>query len=111
MAVTIRLRQQGRKNNPFYRLVLTETRARRDGGYKEALGWYNPAEKEDEKNVSVKADRIAYWLDQGAELSDKAKSLVARAAPEVIRQYTEKRQAQRVKAAAKKRELRKKQAA
>ena len=46
MALKIRLRQQGRKNRPFYRLVLTDSRTPRDGKYVEALGWYNPIEKD-----------------------------------------------------------------
>ena len=46
MALKIRLRQQGRNNRPFYRLVVTDARSPRDGKYVEALGWYNPFEAE-----------------------------------------------------------------
>ena len=49
MALKIRLRQQGRKNRPFYRMVVTDVRAPRDGKYCEALGWYNPFETELDK--------------------------------------------------------------
>ncbi len=44
MALKIRLRQQGRNNRPFYRLVVTDVRSPRDGKYVEMLGWYNPFE-------------------------------------------------------------------
>jgi small subunit ribosomal protein S16 len=111
MALKIRLRQQGRNNRPFYRLVLTDVRSPRDGKYLEALGWYNPFEAEFEKSVSVKADRIQHWLNIGAELSESAESLVAKAAPAIIRVQAEKLQQHRVKLCAKRKARRKKAAA
>ena len=60
MALKIRLRQQGRNNRPFYRLVVANCRSPRDGKYVEALGWYNPFEQELDKSVSIKPDRIQY---------------------------------------------------
>lgn len=81
MALKIRLRQQGRKNLLTYRLVLTDERNPRDGKYNEMLGWYKPQEEE---SVSVNGERIGYWLEKGAQLTEKARSLVKQAAPEVI---------------------------
>ncbi|MEM1282055.1 MAG: 30S ribosomal protein S16 [Chlamydiota bacterium] len=107
MGLKIRLRKQGRTNRPFYRLVLAESTTKRDGKYVETLGWYNPIEKEDDKNFSINVERIQYWVDQGAELSEKAKSLVNRGAPEIVRKQTERIVAHKAKMAAKRRARRK----
>ncbi len=80
MALVIRLRQQGAKNKQTYRLVLTEKRNPRDGKYLEKLGWYDPFQ-EGEKQAFVDQERILFWLSQGAQISEKAKSLVKRLAP------------------------------
>lgn len=101
MALKIRLRQQGRNNRAFYRIVLTDVRAPRDGKYVEALGWYNPIGKDPESTLSIKLDRVQHWLDQGAQLTEKTQSLVAKAAPDVIRQQTQKAVQNRAKAKAK----------
>lgn len=110
MALKIRLRQQGRNNRPFYRLVLTDVRSPRDGKYLEVLGWYNPFESELDKNISLDAARIQHWLNLGAEISQNAEALVAKLAPSVIRAQKEKVLAHRTKVAAK-RKARKKAAA
>lgn len=110
MALKIRLRQQGRNNRPFYRLVLTDVRAPRDGKYMEALGWYNPFEAELDKNLFLNAERIQHWLNLGAEISDNARALVAKMAPSIIRAQTEKVLALKAKKMAK-RKARKKTAA
>jgi small subunit ribosomal protein S16 len=99
MAVKIRLRQQGRKNRQTYRLVVTDVRAPRDGKYIELVGWYQPAETEN--SLFVNAERIDHWLSQGAQLTDQARSLVLKAAPEIIRSYQAKVEAKRVRMAAK----------
>jgi small subunit ribosomal protein S16 len=110
MALKIRLRQQGRNNRPFYRLVLTDVRAPRDGKYLEALGWYNPFESELDKHLFLNAERIQFWLNTGAELSERAEALVARAAPAIIRARQNKTLQHRAKMTAK-RKARKKRAA
>lgn len=102
MALKIRLRQQGRTNRATYRLVVTESRSPRDGKYVEMLGWYNPFEKELDKSLSVQADRVQHWLDQGAQLTDKAKTLVAKLAPKLVQGLTQREVANRAKALAKK---------
>ena len=103
MALKIRLRRQGRTNRPFYRLVVADSRSPRDGKFVETIGWYNPIEEVAERHMDLKADRIAHWLNHGAELSEKAEALVARGAPAVIKQWKERRQAKRSKQAAKRR--------
>lgn len=97
MAVRIRLRQQGRTHRPFYRVILTDSRKPRDGRYVETLGWYNPHEAELENNLSLKGDRIQYWLEQGAIMSEKAEALIAQSHPAVIKAKKEREMAKRAK--------------
>jgi small subunit ribosomal protein S16 len=101
MAVKIRLRQQGRTNRPFYRVVLTDSRNPRDGRYVETLGWYNPLEADNDKSMSLKQDRIQYWLDQGAIMSERVEALVARGSPSLFKAKKEKEVAKREKHKAK----------
>jgi small subunit ribosomal protein S16 len=102
MALKIRLRQQGKTNRLTYRLVVTNVREARDGNYVEMLGWYNPHEKTDDKQLHIDTDRVRHWLSQGAELTQKSEALIKRVAPEVIKEQTAKEVAKRLKAAAKK---------
>jgi small subunit ribosomal protein S16 len=104
----IRLRQQGRKNLQTYRLVLSDSRSPRDGKYIETLGWYNPQEREPEKNLNILSERIQHWLNQGAVLTEKAATLVKRGAPEVLSAYVQKRVEAKARANRKKKEHRKK---
>lgn len=101
MALKIRLRQQGRTNRAFYRLVVADSRSPRDGKYVELLGWYNPIESEEDKMLKINAERIQYWLDLGAQLSDNAAALIAKREPAIIRRETDKEVAKRAKVAAK----------
>lgn len=110
MALKIRLRAQGRHNRETYRLVLADSRSPRDGKYIEMLGWYNPFESELERNVSIKADRIQHWLDQGAQMTESAQTLIRKLAPAMVRSQTEKVISHRAKMAVK-RKSRKKAAA
>jgi small subunit ribosomal protein S16 len=84
MALTIRLRQQGRNNRPFYRIVLADSRSPRDGKYIEMLGWYNPFETEMDKLVHLDAAKVDQWVKKGAQLSENVRTLVKKLAPEVI---------------------------
>lgn len=70
--IRIRLRQQGRRNYRTYRLVVAESCTRRDGPYKEMLGWYRPRTGE----ASIDTERVKHWLTHGAQLSDKAEKLI-----------------------------------
>lgn len=107
MGLKIRFRRQGRTNLPTYRLVVTDCRTKRDGKYLEALGWYNPTAQKEEDNLSIKADRIAHWLAQGAEITERARAIVKRAAPEVIRTHAQTVIAHRAKMTEKRRTKRK----
>ncbi len=104
MALKIRLRQQGRTNHACYRLVVTDSRTRRDGRYVEVLGWYDPHIAEEEKSLSIKEDRIQFWIDQGAQMTEKAEALVARSAPKIIKECKEKEELKKAKLRAKKKE-------
>lgn len=101
MALKIRLRQQGRRNRAFYRLVVTDSRSPRDGKYVETVGWYNPIESELDKVLNVNIERIQHWLGVGAQLSERVEALVAKVDSNVVRQLTEKKLIGLAKAATK----------
>lgn len=66
----IRLSRSGSKKRPFYNMVVTDSRNRRDGRFNERLGFYNPMIAEGAERLTFNAERIAYWVSQGAQLSD-----------------------------------------
>lgn len=103
MALKIRLRQQGKTNRQTFRLVVTDIRNPRDGKYLEAVGSYNPFQKEG--NFQVDSDRLQFWLNQGADLSENAQKLLMKVAPQVIKGLKAKEHAKRIKYAAKRRQL------
>jgi len=71
MATKIRLSRGGSKKRPFYRIVVSDARAPRDGDFLEKLGTYNPLlAKTDDKRVTLDADRVKYWLGTGAQPTD-----------------------------------------
>ena len=74
MATTIRLTRMGRKQAPFYRLVVCDSRTRRDGSYIESLGYYNPMP--DAFQLEVDHGRAIDWLVKGAQPTDTARSLL-----------------------------------
>ena len=72
MALRIRLSRAGAKKRPYYRIVVADSRSPRDGRYIERLGTYNPmVAKDNESRVTLKQERINYWLSQGAKPSDR----------------------------------------
>ncbi len=73
MSVTIRLRRMGRNNLPFFRVVAADTRRSNHGRYIEALGWYDPGR---DGAFSLKMDRVEYWMNQGAIVTDTVKNLI-----------------------------------
>ncbi len=73
MATVIRLTRMGRTKKPFYRIVVTDSRKRRDGGWIEEIGYYNPMT--DPKVLKFDAERLAYWKGVGAQMSEKVASL------------------------------------
>jgi small subunit ribosomal protein S16 len=76
VATTIRLTRMGKKKRPFYRLVVLDSRVRRDGAYLANLGHYNPFVEPAE--VKLHAAEILDWLGKGATVSDSARSLLKR---------------------------------
>ncbi len=76
--VVIRLARGGAKKRPFYNVVVADSRARRDGRFIERVGFYNPIAHEGEEGLRLSTDRIAYWQERGAQLSDTVAGLVKR---------------------------------
>ena len=77
MALKIRLARAGRKKRPFYRIVVADVRAPRDGRYVEKLGTYDPLLAHDNPGrVKVVADRVVHWLGQGAQPSPRVAKIL-----------------------------------
>jgi len=74
MAVRIRLTRRGSKRRPFYRIVVTDGRVKRDGGFLEQIGQYNPISTPHE--FTVDEEKVFEWLKKGAEMSDGARDLL-----------------------------------
>jgi small subunit ribosomal protein S16 len=89
MALVIRLRKQGRRNRESFRLVLADERSPRDGKYIEKLGWYDPFIKD--KNLIVDAERVWFWINVGAQVSERVQSLFRNFAPEVMQKWAAKK--------------------
>jgi small subunit ribosomal protein S16 len=80
--VVIRLARGGAKKRPFYNVVVADSRSRRDGRFIERVGFYNPIAQGNEEALRLSVDRIAYWQERGAQLSDTVAGLVKRNATE-----------------------------
>jgi small subunit ribosomal protein S16 len=74
MAVSIRLRREGAKNRPYYKVVVADSRSPRDGKFIEIIGTYDP--KKPGHNSTLKLDRAEYWMSKGAQASDTVRSLI-----------------------------------
>jgi small subunit ribosomal protein S16 len=74
--VVIRLRRAGSKKRPYFRVVVTDSRAARDSSFIEILGHYNPRSKP--AVVQVDRERVDHWIKQGAQPSDTVRTLIAR---------------------------------
>ena len=74
--VSIRLSRAGAKKRPFYHLVVTDSRNRRDGRYIERVGFFNPVGTEKEENLRIDLERVDYWLSKGAKPSDRVANLL-----------------------------------
>ncbi len=88
MAVKIRLKRMGAKRNPYYRVVVADSRSPRDGRFIEEIGVYNPLSQP--AQVQINEERALYWLQVGAQPSDTARSLLSKAG--VMKAYHESRQ-------------------
>jgi len=84
--LVIRLRRTGSKKRPFFRVVVTDSRAARDSSFVEVLGSYNPRTKPE--TLTIDRERLAHWLKSGAKPSDTIRTLVQRlpAAPAAVEQ-------------------------
>jgi len=71
--VRIRLARFGRKKRPFYRIVVTDSRKRRDSGWIESIGYYNPLTEP--KDIKIDLERLNYWLGVGAKMSERVSKL------------------------------------
>ncbi|MCF6258125.1 MAG: 30S ribosomal protein S16 [Gammaproteobacteria bacterium] len=74
--VTIRMSRGGAKKRPFYHIVVTDSRNKRDGRFIERLGFFNPRATGAEEVLRLDAERIAHWVSQGAQMSDRVASLL-----------------------------------
>jgi small subunit ribosomal protein S16 len=77
MAVAIRLRRDGARNHPYYKIVVADQRSPRDGKFIEIIGTYDP--KKDGDNSDIKLDRADYWVGVGARPSQTVSSIITKA--------------------------------
>lgn len=77
MAVAIRLRREGSKDRPFYRIVVADSRSRRDGRFIDMVGTYDPMKKTD--NSQVDLGKVDEWIGKGAKASETVASIIRRA--------------------------------
>lgn len=78
--VTIRLSRGGAKKRPFYHVVVTDSRNKRDGRYIERLGYFNPVASGSEARLKLDRERMDYWLGQGAQASERVSQLIKESA-------------------------------
>lgn len=96
--VRIRMQRLGRTHRPFYRIAAAEKRVKRDGKVLENLGWYNPIEKDPEKQLKLESERIKYWLSVGAQPSDTVMDILGKQdllTPKLKEKWEAKREADR----------------
>jgi len=73
LATVIRLTKMGRKKKPFYRIVVTDSRKKRDGGWIESIGYYNPLVEP--SIIKFDKERLEYWVKVGAKMSERVKTI------------------------------------
>jgi small subunit ribosomal protein S16 len=81
MAVAIRLRRDGARNNPYYKIVVADQRSPRDGRFIEIIGTYDPKKKDE--NYTLQLDRAEYWVGVGARPSQTVGSIINKAKKKV----------------------------
>ena len=74
--LSIRLTRMGAKKKPFYRIIVTEKRSKRDGRFVESVGYYDPCRNP--ADVKIDHERVSYWINRGAQPSDTVRSLITR---------------------------------
>lgn len=82
MAVKLRLTRKGTKKKPFYRIVAADIQAPRDGKFLEAVGTYDPMQNP--AVITLKQDRVQYWLEQGAKPTTTVKSILKKQSTESV---------------------------
>ena len=96
MALSMRLARGGAKKRPFYRIVVADSRSPRDGRFVEQLGFYNPmVPPEHPERYKLNNEKAKYWLDKGAQPSDRVRRLLAIAevmGPRTVPEQTKKNQ-------------------
>jgi small subunit ribosomal protein S16 len=98
MAVIIRLRRDGAKNSPYYRIVVADKHSPRDGKFLELIGTYDPKKKGD--NSTIKLERAAHWMKLGARPSDTVRSILKKAKAKVSKAEKEAATAEKEEATA-----------
>lgn len=93
MAVRLRLTRRGRKNSPYYRVVVADSRSPRDGRFIDMIGVYHPLVKDGESQLKIDEEKALHWLEQGATPSDTVRSLLRRKG--VMKKFHEARVAAR----------------
>jgi small subunit ribosomal protein S16 len=81
--VVIRMARGGARNRPFYNIVVADSRMPRDGRFIERLGYYNPKAAESEQKFRIALDRVAHWVDLGAQPSAAVKKIIKRGKTQV----------------------------
>jgi small subunit ribosomal protein S16 len=84
--VTIRLTRRGGKNQPFYHVVVTDSRKRQGGSSLELVGYFNPVARGKDTRLKLDLERIDHWRQVGAQQSDRVRQLVASYRKEVVSQ-------------------------
>ena len=74
--VSIRMSRGGSKKRPFYQIVVTDSRNRRDGRFIERIGFFNPQAKEGMERLRIDRERVAYWVSKGGKTSVRVASLL-----------------------------------
>jgi len=74
--LSIRLTRRGAKKKPFYRIIVTEKRSKRDGRFVESVGYYDPCRNPAE--IKLDRERVNYWIERGAQPSETVRSLIKR---------------------------------
>ncbi len=74
--VTIRLSRGGAKKQPFYQIVVADSRSRRDGRYIERVGFFNPMARGQQERIRLDLTRVEHWVGTGAQMTDRVRSLV-----------------------------------
>ncbi len=72
--LAIRLTRMGAKKKPFYRIIVTEKRSKRDGRFIENLGYYDPCSKP--ANIKLNSERVNYWIERGAQPTDTVRNML-----------------------------------